>query len=218
MKPAYFYTAVFFIIICAGCGEHYQNYAATMEEINNENTSDLSIDLHPGYSDCDDNEGDYLLMPQDNEDNRGLIPIILFLEQLSLEEFLNKYDREILLDNPDCQAINRVALVRIKEDLWNPCIVEIGDRLLFDLFDGLQHIALVKDITYYGNEKDYYLRGQIEETESGLLIISVDNGILSFSIEIPEDNVLYNLIFNDDDTNYYLYKLKLDQLEQPGMH
>ena len=147
-----------------------------------------------------------------------LISVILSLSDISREEYIHKFGEELLLHNPVTAVADRIARVEIVKDIWNTDHLQCGDRLSIKVFDGETYVAVIKEPYTYNELKNMSIRGSLEESAGGYVIVSVAGNRVSFSIELVEKNLLYLLGYDQQKCEHYLYKSNLDKVESPTVY
>ena len=139
--------------------------------------------------------------------------LLLFhnLQELSRENYIEKYGKQSLLGNPVAAAADRIGEVTINYDLFEPGLLKTGDYLKLVMFEGQRYLAVIENIA---EKAVFTVRARIVKPYPGMLILSfADNKVLA-TLELAERNTIYLVKYNHFSDKHYLFKAPRDNVER----
>ncbi len=94
--------------------------------------------------------------------------------------------------------------------------LKANNAIIFNAFGEKNYYITIEDVNRDNNT--YSLRGKVEDSQFGLFVMSVVEGQALVSLHLPEENLLYSLIYSPVSKNYYLFEQFLDEVEQQRVY
>lgn len=135
----------------------------------------------------------------------------LNLEEITIESYLKEYGHQLLSKDSVVAAAKRIGIVTINHGVLKPDYLKPKARLLLILFDGEKIFSLLEKVIVSGT---FSIIARVEESDSGILILSIDNGKVLATLELAEKNTMYLLRYDPLSTCHYLFEVPMDIIKR----
>lgn len=145
-------------------------------------------------------------------------PLLLSFTAISRADYIARYGETDPLVNPVIDAAARIAQITINKDLFQPGILKPGDILLISNFDGTTYRVIIEAVNTV--QQSFTLSGKTSETPAGSLTLSYAAPQLLAELNLPGQNKLLLISYNQASARHYLYEAILNEIsiiEEDGL-
>lgn len=142
-----------------------------------------------------------------------LLPVLLGLDEVTREAYLEQYGRQNLLGDPVTAASTRIGKAVVNLPVLHTGILKAGCYLSIEAFDNMSYIVHLTRITNYANSLS--ARGDVKNLNLSFFILSITDQQVSAILRLAELNTIYLLKYNSSSAEHYLFKTPIDLIKVP---
>lgn len=170
-------------------------------DIQNEKTTDLTKPEKPAVKPANSAEE---TPPLNN------LPLLLSFTPISMTDYIARCGETDPLVNPVVAAATNIAQVTINQDLFQAGILKPGDNLLISSFNGNTYRVVIEKVNPV--QQSITLSGKTPETPGGSLTLSYTATQLLAELNLPGQNKLLLISYNQASASHYLYEAVLNEI------
>ncbi|MDZ4133356.1 MAG: hypothetical protein U1E11_09505 [Dethiobacteria bacterium] len=138
------------------------------------------------------------------------LPLLLSFTPISRADYIARYGETDSSVNPVIAAANNIAQVTINHNLFQPGILKPGDNLLISSFNGTTYRVVIETVNTV--QQSFTLSGKTPEKTGGSLALSFTASQLLAELNLPGQNKLLLISYNQASASHYLYEAVLNEI------
>ncbi len=146
------------------------------------------------------------------------LPLLLSFTPISRADYIARYGETGSAVNPVIAAANNIAQVTINQNLFQPGILKPGDNLLISSFNGSTYRVVIETVNTV--QQSFTLSGKTAEITGGSLALSFTAPQLLAELNLPSQNKLILISYNQASASHYLYEAVINEIaiiEEDGL-
>ncbi len=155
----------------------------------------------------------YVLGERDDQEAAQELALFTSFTEVNIDHYATAtFSADPLKTASAAESAERVGIVKINEAVLSPGGIVPGDTLLVNLFEDLSLKAVVDKVDTVNQVLS--TRARIAGTDYGYLLVSAHGGRVLATIELPEMNRQYRIVYDHTVHSYFLYELALDKVDR----
>ena len=146
-------------------------------------------------------------------DTLPALPLLLGLEEVSREAYLEQYGWQNLLGDPVTAASERIGKAAVNLSVLCPGTLKAGCPLSIEVFDHKSYSVQLNRITNYADSLS--ARGDVENLSLSIFVLSISTQQVSATLRLAELNTIYLLKCNSPSAEHYLFKTPIGLIKVP---